>query len=307
MQNPVKNSSLLTVVVPIYNEKDALPNLLWNLIPYCVKNNYQLVLVDDGSTDGSGQILDQVGTNPFVRIFHHRINHGYGGAIKTGVRAVETPFLVTFDGDGQHSIEDIKILFTSFLETKSDMLIGKRSGANTDKFRRVGKWLIRTFASFLMKVPITDLNSGFKLYRANLAQEYIYLCPDSMAYSDLITLIFINQKNLVKEFPITVQERLGGKSTINLFTAFDTVLEILNIIILFNPSRIFYPISVACILFGILWGIPFLIMGRGVSVGAMLAIVTGMLFFAIGLIANQLSAMRKDTLEQHPYQGRDKT
>jgi hypothetical protein len=118
-----------------------------------------------------------------------------------------------------------------------------------------------------------------------------------MAFSDIIALIFINQKNLVKEIPITIQARKEGKSTISLITAFNTVEEILNIALLFNPSRIFYPISIVCVIFGILWGIPFLIMGRGVSTGAMLAIITGLLFFAIGLIAQQLSAIRKDALE----------
>jgi hypothetical protein len=134
------------------------------------------------------------------------------------------------------------------------------------------------------------------MYRTDLAQKYIYLCPDTMAFSDIITLIFINQKNLVKEIPISIQARQRGKSTINLFTAINTVDEILNITILFNPSRIFYPIAILCLSFGILWGIPFLLLGRGVSVGAMLGIVTGLLFFAIGLIAQQLSAIRKDRL-----------
>jgi hypothetical protein len=119
-----------------------------------------------------------------------------------------------------------------------------------------------------------------------------------MAFSDIITLIFINENNLVKEFPITIEARKGGKSTINMLTAIDTVAEILNIAVLFNPGRIFYPISMACIVFGILWAIPFLILGRGVSIAAMLAIVTGLLFFAIGLIAQQLSAIRRDFLNR---------
>lgn len=290
--------SVLTVVVPVYNEHEALPDVLENLIPYCQQNNWRLVLVDDGSTDGSGSILDQAASNPSLKVIHHKINRGYGGALKSGIRVVETPYLVTIDADGQHSITDIEILLKAALETNADMVVGNRGRTNTDKFRAIGKWLIRTFASLLMTIPVTDLNSGFKIYRTDLAQQYIHLCPDSMAFSDIITLIFISQKNLVKEFPITVRARKSGKSTINLFTALDTVMEILNITLLFNPSRIFYPLSAACVLFGILWGIPILVMGRGVSVGAMLGIVTGLLFFAVGLIANQLSAIRLSTLDQ---------
>jgi len=306
MTKVTKNPPLLTVVVPVYNEHESLPSLLGNLIPFCQQKNWRLILVDDGSMDGSGLILDQAARDSSIRVFHHKINRGYGGAIKTGIRAVETPYLVTIDADGQHSIGDIETLLNICLETNADMLIGKRSRSYPNRFRTIGKWLIRTFASLLMTIPVTDLNSGFKVYRADLAQHYIYLCPDSMAYSDIITLVFISQKNLVKEYPITVQARKGGKSTINIYTAFETVLEVINITLLCNPSRIFYPLSAACVSFGILWGIPFMVMGRGISVGAMLAIVTGLLFFAIGMIANQLSAIRMDALEQRHSQHLDK-
>ena len=299
MPNVVTAPALLTVVVPIFNEKETLTGLLANLIPHCRQNGWQMILVDDGSTDGTGFLLDQMIPDPSIQIFHHKVNRGYGGALKTGIGAVNTSYLVTIDADGQHSIKDIDVLFNAMQETKADLLIGNRGGHNANEFRAVGKWLIRTFAGFLMTIPISDLNSGFKLYRTDLAQQYLRLCPDSMAFSDIMTLIFINEKNLVKEFPITVEARKGGKSTINILTAIDTVAEILNISVLFNPGRIFYPISFACITFGILWAIPFLLLGRGVSIAAMLAIVTGLLFFAIGLIAQQLSAIRRDFLNRH--------
>jgi hypothetical protein len=74
-------------------------------------------------------------------------------------------------------------------------------------------------------------------------------------------------------------------------------MEIVNIAMLFNPIRIFWSLSILCIGFGFAWGIPILLRGRGVSVGAMLGIVTGLLFLFIGLIAEQLSAMRLGLLD----------
>ena len=148
-----------------------------------------------------------------------------------------------------------------------------------------------------MPLPIHDLNSGFKLYRTELIHRYASLCPNTMAFSDVATLTFIHQRNYVLEFPITVGERKTGKSTIGLHTAFDTAIEIVNIILLFNPLRVFLPLSITCILLGLIWGIPIIILGRGVSVGAMLAIVTGLLFFVLGLIASQLSAIRRIIIE----------
>ena len=84
-----------------------------------------------------------------------------------------------------------------------------------------------------------------------------------MAFSDIITLIFISERHLVLEHPITVKRRLAGRSTISTRTAIDTVHEVLNIITLFNPMRLFLPISVFSFLAGVIWGIPIVLQGRG--------------------------------------------
>jgi hypothetical protein len=164
-------------------------------------------------------------------------------------------------------------------------------------YRNFGKWLIRRFAALLMPIHISDLNSGFKLYNTGLVQRYLSICPDSMAFSDVVTLIFIKKRHLVLEHPITIKQRAAGKSTINTFTAVQTIMEIINIAMLFNPLRIFLPLSIFFIGFGLAWGIPIMLRARGVSVGAMLAIVTGLLCFFFGLIAEQLSAMRMGLLD----------
>ena len=89
---------------------------------------------------------------------------------------------------------------------------------------------------------------------------------------------------------------MTGKSKITTFTAFETIIQVLNIALMFNPLKLFLPISALCILAGFGWGIPIVLLGRGVSVGAMLAIVSGLLFFVLGLIASQLSAIRMERL-----------
>ena len=299
MKKTYQKNALLTVVVPLYNEERSLPTVLLSLVPYCRKHKWKLILVNDGSTDGTRKILDMYENKPWIHIMHHKVNRGYGGALKTGILEADTPYLVTIDGDDQHAPEDIERVFNFALENDADLVVGNRGRWHeTSAYRELGKWTIRKFTRLLMPLPIHDLNSGFKLYRSDLAKKYIHLCPNSMAFSDIITLIFINQRDLVLEHPITVKKRETGKSTISTYTAFDTVMEIINLALLFNPLRIFLPLAIACILFGFAWGTPFLLMERGVSIGAMLAIVTGLLFFAIGLIASQLSAIRTSLLNR---------
>ena len=144
-----------------------------------------------------------------------------------------------------------------------------------------------------MPVPIHDINSGMKIFRTDLAKKYAYLGPDTMSFSDTFTLVFINNKHLVLEKAIRIKDRISGQSTIGIQTAFQTIMEIINIVILFNPMKIFLPVSLICIFFTLLWGLPIAFMGRGVSTGSLLGIISGLFFFLMGLMAEQLSLIRK--------------
>lgn len=287
----------LTVVVPVYNEGETLPALAPEIIDFCRSRGWKVIFVNDGSTDSTKTVLNSLAAAPDVLILHHKVNRGYGGALKTGIQHVDTAYLVTIDGDGQHCLDDLDLLFRFALDQDADLVVGRRDpGQVRDLYRGLGKRLIRSFARILIPLSITDLNSGLKLYRADLAKKYITVCPDSMAFSDVITLVFISERHLVLEHPIRIFPRKKGRSTINSFTALETVMQILNITLMFNPLRIFLPVSFLLILAGFAWGTPIILLGRGVSVGAMLAIVTGLLFFILGLVASQLSALRMERL-----------
>jgi glycosyltransferase involved in cell wall biosynthesis len=288
----------LSVVVPIFNEAACLPNFLAELVPYCRQRNWDLVLVDDGSSDTTPTVLQEYQGLPGVTLLRHKVNRGYGGALKTGLMQAHTPYALTMDADGQHALSDMDVVLELALKNDADLVVGNRSkNGHSGLYRNFGRWLIRKFAGLLMPIHISDLNSGFKLYRSDMVQKYLNICPDSMAFSDVITLTFIKKRHLVLEHPITIKPRLAGKSTINTFTAVQTVMELINLAMLFNPLRIFLPLSVFCIGFGLAWGIPIMLRARGVSVGAMLAIVTGLLCFFFGLIAEQLSSMRMGLLD----------
>jgi glycosyltransferase involved in cell wall biosynthesis len=288
----------LTVIIPAYNEEASLAAFLPAAVDHCRAHDYDLVVVNDGSRDRTGAILDEADRQGQLRALHHKMNRGYGAAIKTGVMAAETDFLVTIDADAQHDLADIDRLFAKGCEEDADMVVGSRRGqVPASRYRSTGKMAIRSFARLLMPVPIEDINSGMKLYRTDLARRYLPLCPDSMAFSDIILLTFLHNGHQVLEQPIHVHARAGGKSTISTATAFETILEILHILVLFNPMRIFLPASVLCLCFGFAWGLPIILDRRGVSVGAMLAIVTGLIFFFLGLIAEQLSWIRRALFE----------
>ncbi len=294
-------TSELTLVVPAYNEESSLGQFLPELLEFCQQHNAQLVVVDDCSRDGTGAMLDEAAAaHDFMHVGHHKVNRGYGGALISGLQMAETRFSVTLDADGQHRLEDVLKLLEKQHETNADLVVGARSGdsgGGSGLYRALGKKLIRFVAGRLVdRLPISDLNSGMKLYDTALAQRYLRLCPDGMAFSEVLPLIFIQQKHLVTEASIEVAPRRSGKSTINTMTALDTLFQIINIVMVFNPMRIFLPVGGALILFGILWAIPFLVRGSGLSSVSMMAMTAGLLLVMMGLLAEQLAQIRKKDL-----------
>ena len=291
----------LTLVIPAYNEEASLRQFLPELLDFCESHGFQLVIVDDCSKDKTGALLDEAAEkHTFLQVFHHKVNRGYGGALISGLRLSQTRFSVTLDADGQHRLEDVLHLLEKQRETNADLVVGCRasdSGGGSGIYRALGKKMIRFIAGRLVdNLPISDLNSGMKLYDTELAKRYLRLCPDGMAFSEVLPLVFIQEKHFVTETPITVAPRRDGKSTINTMTALDTMLQIINIVMVFNPMRIFLPIGGVMILLGFLWAIPFLIRGSGLSSVSMMAMTAGLLLIMMGLLAEQLAQIRKKDL-----------
>jgi glycosyltransferase involved in cell wall biosynthesis len=293
--------SQLTIIIPAYNEAASLPQLLHELLPFAQLKNFKVIIVNDGSTDDTRAVLERNTTLPEnFSIINHKVNRGYGGAIKSGINKARTRYCITIDADGQHSLSDIDKLLNTITETNADLVIGSRKGnSESGYYREFGKTILRRVAKLLMPLKIYDINSGIKIYDTKLAQKYIQICPDSMAFSDVITLTFVYQRNLVLEVPVKINQRKAGKSTIGLRTAFETFIEIINIVVLFNPMRIFLPLSFIFILVSVIWEIPIFLRGQGVSIGALLGFMTGIIFFLLGLIAEQLGNIRRLSINEN--------
>lgn len=286
----------LTIVIPVYNEEASLLDFLPEVLSHCKSKSYNLITVNDGSKDRSLKILEDFQKKSELNFFiiSHKLNKGYGSALKTGIAAASTKYVITIDADGQHYLDDVDMLLDKIIESKADLIVGSRKNIKSASVARgIGKSIIRTIAKLLMTLPIYDINSGMKIFETSQVQDYLHLTPNNMSFSDIITLIFVNNRHLVLEEPIRLKDRYAGTSTIGVKTAFDTVLEILNIIILFNPLRIFIPIAIVCFTLGITWGGYIFLQGRGISVGANTLLISGTIIFLLGLIAEQLSAIRK--------------
>jgi len=302
--DPAGTAPELTIVVPVYNEAEALPAFLAELLPFAAALPAEVILVDDGSSDGTREIL-AAAAGDHVTILRHKLNRGYGGALKTGVAASRTRYTITVDADGQHRTEDIRLLYETIRRTDADMVIGSRRGQKDASLTRTfGKALIRLLAKSLMKVPVHDLNSGMKIADTHMAQQHLHLCPDTMAYSDTIALLFINRRGLVLEEPIHIRERQGRPSTIGARDAIATVRAIVNMAMLFHPLNLFLPAALVLAVSGLVWTARCYWINRVVSQGAAVLLLSALFTLLLGLLAEQLADLRRTQAPPQPPGGR---
>lgn len=288
----------LTIIMPCYNEEASLPHVIPDALKLCAERGWKLIVINDGSTDRTEEILQGFFGSTCLQVITHKVNRGYGAAIASGIYFCETINAVTLDADGQHSFEDVAALLAFQKAEDADLVIGQRKEQGLpDIFRFIGKKIIFFLAKTLFShLKIKDLNSGFKLYKVDIAKVLAPYCPESMAFSDIMTLMFVNNGLKVVEYPITVKKRLTGKSTISVKTAIDTVLEIVTLVMLFKPLRFFAVLSSLFFVAGLVHGIRYFLLGTGLSVAALLLLLTSIIMFTTGLLAEQNAILTRAAL-----------
>jgi len=233
--------SEFSVIVPVYNEEEALLEAILALKKFLEKNNYtyEIVCVNDNSTDNSGEILDNL---EGITVVHHKKNRGYGGALKSGIKKAKYDTIIIMDSDGQHRPEDIPKLLNTY---KNDefMVIGQRKIYQTKLNRVLGKIFLHKLANFIFKEDILDINSGFRVFSKKRAIKYFHFCSERFSFSTSITIAYISEQLEVVYVPIEVQKRAGGVSRVNFKTGFRTILKILELGMIFKPLRVILPLS----------------------------------------------------------------
>jgi len=287
-----------SIIIPCYNEGQIIREVVTELKAFFSQQSeasFEIIVVDDCSTDNTLEILK---TMEGVRVLRHPLNRGYGAAIKTGIRHSQGVFVATFDGDGQHNPADLMHLCQKIHSEDWALVVGARAKLlHSSLWRMPGKWILGWLANFLSRTKIPDLNSGLRVFRKEIISRYLHLCADRFSFSTTSTLILLNRGYSLAYVPIEVKSR-HGKSTVSLMTGYETFLLILRVVCLFDPLRVFIPASVFLIITGILLGIyPFFILKRGLTTGSVLVILAGVLIFFFGLLADQISSLRKEKYE----------
>jgi glycosyltransferase involved in cell wall biosynthesis len=277
----------VSVVIPAYNEAGALPALVAELS--AAPAGYEILLIDDGSTDQTSEILKSSG----LRVIRHPYNIGYGAALKTGIRHATADLVAIMDADGQHSLADVERLLSGLEDF--EMVVGARTkDSQTSPLRKPFKTLLGWVANYLSGTRIPDLNSGLRVFRRRTVGEFLPILPNGFSFSTTVTLAFLTGGYPVSYVPIRAAERAGRASNVKIMTdGFNSVLLIIRTIALFNPLRVFLPVALFLLLVGGVYLVEEMIRVRHIPGGAVLTLLAGALTFFFGILADQISLIRK--------------
>jgi glycosyltransferase involved in cell wall biosynthesis len=285
------NNQDVSIIIPAYNEGQSI-----GVVVAKIKKLYpdsEIIVINDGSTDNTADVAKAAD----ALVYSHPRNIGNGAAVKSGIRFASGKILVFMDGDGQHRPEDIKDMLSCFPDY--DMVVGARSKGHQASWgralaNRVYNWL----ASYVAKFPIQDLTSGFRAIRSEIANNFLYLLPNTYSYPTTLTLGVLRSGRSVKYVPIHTENRKRGKSKIRVFhDGIRFFLIIAKICTLYSPFRIFLPMSIIMFLLGLSYYIyTFIVWGRFTNMSALL-FTTSILIFMMGLISEQICQMRFERSE----------
>ena len=278
----------ISIIIPVFNEADKLSELLNNIRALRLASA-EIIVIDDGSTDGSSDVAMNAGAN----VIRHPYNIGNGAAIKSGIRAAHGRLLVFMDGDGQHKPQDILKLLAQ--AKNYHMVVGARAKGSKRRFHRYAANVVyNLLASYVTRFKVKDLTSGFRLLSRLDALRFIDLLPNTFSYPTTLTLAFLRSGLTVKYVPIQTLYR-SGQSKISLVTdGVRFLLIITKIATLFAPFRVFLPVSGFFFLTGIGYYIyTYVTQGRFTNM-AVLLLTTAVIVFMLGLVSEQIALLRME-------------
>ena len=279
----------VSLIIPVYNEVQAVRSVLEKLIGMTERLEcpFELIVVNDGSTDGTLEILESFGDS--IKVFHHSRNRGYGAALKTGISHSSYPVIAITDADGTYPGEQIIDLIDEYNDKKLDMAVGARVGRNIKipLVRKPAKWFISRLANYLTGTKIPDLNSGLRVMKKEIVQEFLYLLPDGFSFTTTITLAMLTRGYNVEYIKIDYDHRIGKSKIRPVKDTMNFIQLILRTTLYFNPLRIFIPFSFFLVLFAFifLFG-SWMLFGKPMDVTFGVILMTAAIVLAIGMLAD---------------------
>jgi len=293
MPDQTPNGVDVSIVLPVFNELGHLEEEIDRIRKTMDESDYsyEIVVVDDGSTDGSGQRLKDIEA---IRLLRFGTNRGSGSARKYGTQSAQGSIIVWTDVDMTYPNDSIPDLLDQL--EGYDQVVGARTSeeGTVRLLRGPAKWLIRKLASYLSGVRIPDLNSGFRAFRRDVALQFLHLLPRGFSCVTTITMAFLSNGYSIKYVPIDYAPR-AGESKFHWWK--DTkryLLQVLRLTLMWEPMRIFGPPAALLTIVGV-GKLVYDLIDKDFRVATNTIVILGVAFALalIGMVADMLVQLNK--------------
>jgi glycosyltransferase involved in cell wall biosynthesis len=207
----------ITAFLPCYNEEANLAKTCQNVITNLRKyfTDWELIIVNDGSTDKTQQIADKIASkNPQVKVITHNPNRGYGGALKSGLYNARYPWITFIDADGQFDFSEIDKFLSTQQKTKADLVIGYYRKRQVSTVRKLNSQLWQLIVFILFGLKVRDIDCGFKLISKRVVDKIQPLESERGAFISSEFLIKARKMNFkIVEIPVHHYPREQGEAT----------------------------------------------------------------------------------------------
>jgi glycosyltransferase involved in cell wall biosynthesis len=289
MKTEVSETAGISIVLPVFNEEEVIEETLTTIISECSQLGlpYEIIVVDDGSTDSTAKKIEKFD----VHLVRHPYNIGNGAAVKRGIRAAKKDVIIFMDADGQHDPAELRN-FTELIKDY-DMVVGARlKESETERHRDFANSVYNALASYICGRAVKDLTSGYRAIRRDIANQLVYLLPNTFSYPSTLTLSMHRAGYSIAYLPIKVRKRMG-KSKINIIKdGLRFLIIILRLAVFFAPMKVFLPVCILLWVVGFALYIIRYLTTAALSPGASLLLLAGLIVFVLSMISEQISYLR---------------
>jgi glycosyltransferase involved in cell wall biosynthesis len=276
----------VSVIIPAFNEESAIKSVVTEVGELLRQHEirYEIIVVDDGSSDGTARAGHSAG----ARVLQHRSNRGYGAALKTGIAAASYEAIAIIDADGTYPARYLPELIAEL--EHADMVVGARTGQNVHLplVRRPAKWVLKHLANYVTNARIPDLNSGLRVFRRDIAMQYFPILPNFFSFTTTITLAMLCDNYAVIYVPIDYRKR-QGRSKIVPWDAGSFAILILRMAMLFRPLRVFLPMALILLSYGLIKMTIDLTHDPNISASAIFSMMSALLLVLIGMLGDAIA------------------
>lgn len=286
---------MMSVIVPVHNEQDAIEGVL----PSIAKAldgfiEYEIIVVDDGSTDDTLQRVKNVSTKNLT-VINHVENLGYGKSLFYGILSAKYPCIAIIDGDGSYVAEDLKDLYSNY--PQYHMVIGARKGRSYDRgpIKKCARFLFTHLVEYASGRKVLDVNSGLRIFNKDIVMGFQDSLCTGFSFTTTLTLIFSLNQYYIKYVTVKYNERIGKSKVKHFRDTLRAAQIIIETILYYNPLKLFLLMASVNVVIGLaletlnyyIFKNPFFSILSAICIASFLPI------FCLGLIADQLKKIYK--------------